>query len=149
MRTLRTLAVVAVGLLVVAAFSNADDAAKKGKKKAHGVHGVVTEIKKDGDKDSGTITVTVHGKKGKNGAAATEAVTKTYKITTETTFETVKHKKSEVKGQKGEVETTTVKFADLKEKAHVVLVLKEGSDDTVASVKINLHDGKKKKAESK
>src|ERR1700730_1186748 len=70
-RITRVLGVVAV-LLTFACFAQAAEKAKGKKKKAHAARGVVTEVKKDADKDEGTFTAKVGGKKAKGDKPAVE-----------------------------------------------------------------------------
>jgi hypothetical protein len=133
MRLVRTLFVAVVGLALVAAIPSAQ-AAEKGKgKKAHGVKGVVAEVKKDGDKDSGTITLHIPEHKNKKTGAVKPAEDKTFKVTDATKF-------IEVSGKKGEKKEEAVTFAAVKDGEHVVVKF-EG--DTAVEVAIH-HHGKKK-----
>jgi hypothetical protein len=139
MRLTRVLGV-AVVVLAAACLAQADEPAKakgKGKKKAHPMHGVVTEVKKDKDKDEGTFTAKVGGKKAnkKKGTPAVEPTEKTFTVTAATKFEKVEH------GKKGEKpEATPATFADLHEGDHVVIT---ADGDVAKEVKIQV--AKKKK----
>ena len=130
MRTTRVLGVVVAVLALVVAASSAQAAQKvKGKKhkKEHAVAGVVKELKKDADKDSGTITVKIgehhHKKSKKGGGAVTAAGTKsarekTFKVTPETKF-------VKLSGKKGAAEQQAAgTFAELKDGDLVFLEVK-------------------------
>jgi hypothetical protein len=134
MRITRVLGVVAV-LLAFACFAQAAEKGKGKKKKTHTARGLVTEVKKDADKDEGTFTAKVGGKKAKGDKPAVEATEKTFKVTAETKFEKVEHAK---KGEKPETKPAT--FADLHEGDHVVVV---AVGDVAKEVKIEV--AKKKK----
>ncbi len=76
MNWLRNLAVLALALVL----TNSAEAAGKAKKKVKPVKGTVVEVKKDTDKESGTVVVKIAGKKKTN----TPATEKTIKVTTDT-----------------------------------------------------------------
>ena len=131
MNWLRNLAVLAVALLL----TNSADAAAKGKKKAKPIKASVVEIKKDSDKESGSLTVKVGGPTKKNpNATATE---KTFKITESTKIEKFEGKKAK-KGTTG----TAAKVGDIAKDGNLVLVAK---GEEVSEIKI-LAGKKKKKA---
>ncbi|HZT81300.1 MAG TPA: hypothetical protein VFA26_13815 [Gemmataceae bacterium] len=130
MRTLRVALVLTVALALAAAASAAPGNAKgKGKgKKGHGVHGVVAKVDNDGN--HGTITVKVKAKKG--GTAAE----KTFKVTKGTTFQ-------RVSGKKGEKQTGSAVFADVKAGERVAIVAR---GDVAEKVTITGKAKKKAKA---
>lgn len=112
MQVIRTLLTLAIVLVLAGAVSAADG--KKGKKPGgktgnHPVHGKVIDVKKDRDKDAGTITVQVHHKK-KGGASA--VVERTFKVTPGTKFEIVQ-------GKKGSAEQKSATFANVHKGEHV------------------------------
>jgi hypothetical protein len=130
MRLVRTLVVVVAGLALVAA-SPAAQAAEKAKKD-HKVNGVVEEVKKDADKDTGTITVKIPEHKNKKTGEVKPAEQKTFKVTDATKF-------VEVSGKKGDQKEETVTFAALKEGQKATFTVK---GDDVVEVKFHV----KKKA---
>jgi hypothetical protein len=125
MRTLRVLTALTLPL-VLAVSAEAGKGDGKGKKGAHGFRGVVTAVKRDADKDAGTVTVKVRAKKGGTGDAPAE---KTFKVTSATKFEAVS-------GAKGSRERKAATFADLKDGAHVVV---RSTGDTASAVIIAPH----------
>ena len=125
MRLVRTLVVVVAGLALVAA-SPAAQAAEKGKKGRH-VKGVVAEVKKDADKDTGTITVKIPEHKNKKTGEVKPAEEKTFKVTDATKF-------VEVSGKKGDQKEETVTFAQLKEGEKATFTVK---GDEVVEVKFH------------
>mgnify|MGYP001473561691 CR=1 FL=1 len=128
MRTLH----LGLALALLIGWTVAAEAAKgKGQKKGGGAAGVVTAVTKD--KDGGTITIKIHqGKKNKDAPA----VEKTFKVTSATTFQTVK----KVKGQKGQSEKTTAVFGDVQKGKHVRI---RGTGEVAESVSILQHAKKK------
>src|SRR5262249_46373034 len=115
MRRFRSLLVVAVALAFAVAVqqtARADDkaadkagkkAGKGGKKKGHAVHGTVIAVKKDKDKDEGTITVRVHHRRKKGDATASKPVEKVFKVTSATKFQ-------KVSGTRGDRQLTSATF---------------------------------------
>lgn len=132
MRFIHTLLAAVAGLALVASAPSAQAAGKA--KKPHNVRGVVAEVKKDADKDSGTITVHIPEHKNKKTGEVKAAEDKTFKVTTDTKF-------IEVSGKKGEQKQDTVTFAAAKEGEHVVVKVQ---GDT--AVEVAIHHGKKKAA---
>jgi hypothetical protein len=135
MRLIQTLSVV-VAVAALALTASSSEAAAKGKKakKEHAVHGVVVKVEKDADKDSGTITVKIGGKKNKKTGVETPVEEKTFKVTDATKF-------TEVSGKKGALETKPSTFREVKDGERVVLEVK---GDKAEEVKF--HDKKAKKA---
>jgi len=135
MRMLKLLAVLAL-CLSLAAPTRAADKAKKGAKP---FTGVVTEIKKDSDKDTGTIKIKVQNKKAANGPL----VEATFTVKETTKFEKVagKVKKKAAAAATG----SPAKFSDLAKDAQVAITADGASAGTV---KI-LGDAKKKKKKAK
>ena len=115
---------------VVAA--RADEEAGKKAKKAHAVHGVVVAVEKDKDKDSGTIVIKVHSKKGQ-----APAVDRKFTVTSTTKFERVIHI------SKGNNEKEAATFKDIAKGEHVAIVPTKGTPDIAAGVAIVV---KKKKS---
>jgi hypothetical protein len=103
-------------VVVLAVPTHAAPPAKTAKKGAH-VHGVVMAVKKDADKDAGTVTIKVHVKKKGQPAGAQESVEKTFTITDATKFQTVR-------GKKGDQEVKPATFAGLHKGEHVLIVTK-------------------------
>ncbi len=95
------------------------------------------KVDKDGDKDSGKITVKTGGKDKKG--VETPEVERTIHVTTATTFAKVSHKK----GEKGSVETTPAAFGQLEDGDHVSIEVK---GDAAVEVKFRGHHAKKKAA---
>src|SRR5438552_14216708 len=123
-----TRALVVLGLTLAIGASTAD-AEKPGQagnkqKRKHAVHGVVVNVVKDRDKDSGTITVRVHqGKKG--NAAASAPVERKFHVTSATKFE-----KLLIEGKgKGEREHKPATFAEVHRGEHVLIVPVAGDAD--------------------
>jgi hypothetical protein len=137
MRLVRSLGVLVVVLAMACVAQAAGKGKGKGAKKAHAVRGVVTAVQKDKDKDEGTFTAKVGGKKAKDGQPAVEPTEKTFKVTAETKVERVV--KAAKKGEKPETEPAT--FADVHEGDRVAVTAK---GDTAETVKI-LPKGKKNK----
>ena len=83
----------AVGLLLAWTVHTEAAAPINGKKKHHhhhhAVHGLVVAVEKDKDKDSGSITIRVHHKKGNTGKP--EASLRTFRVDEATRFEIVLH----------------------------------------------------------
>lgn len=132
MRLIRNLSVVALALLLASPV----EAAGKGKKKKtqNGpTIGVVVDVKKDGDKDAGTVTVVSFASAGKNGLQPGEQ--RTFKVSEATKFETVS-------GKKKNRTTSPGKFADLV-RGETVIVTATG--DSASEVKIQPVGKKKKK----
>ena len=144
MRRFRSLLVVAVALAFAVAVqqtARADDkaadkagkkAGKGGKKKGHAVHGTVIAVKKDKDKDEGTITVRVHHRRKKGDTTASKPVEKVFKVTSATKFQ-------KVSGTRGDRQLTSATFADLHKGEHVAIVAK---GDTAEDVKFHAGKGK-------
>jgi hypothetical protein len=124
---------VSVAVLALVCTAEAGPGKGRGKKKEHGVHGLVEEVRKDKDNDEGTIELKVHAKK-KGGAE--EAAEKTFKVTAATKFEKVKAHK---KGEKPEVEAAT--FADVRKGEHLSV---KADGDVAKEVRILAHHHKKK-----
>ena len=135
MRLIRTLFVVAAGLALVAA-TPSTQAAEDGKKakKEHHVKGVVAEIKKDADKDSGTITVKIPEHKNKKTGEVKPAEEKTFQVTDATKW-------LRVSGKKGALDKDPITFGQVKEGEHVVLEVK---GDVVVEGAIHQHKKKNK-----
>ena len=137
MRLIRTLSVV-VAVLALALTASSVQAAEKAKgkkvKKEHSVHGVVVKVEKDADKDSGTITVKVGGKKNKKTGVETPAVEKTFKVTDATKF-------TEVSGKKGALATKPATFKEVNDGERVKLEVKGDKAEDVT-----FHAKKAKKA---
>ena len=128
----------ALAFLVSGAIS-AEAAAGKGQKDKKGskpVHGVVLDVSKDKDKNSGTIKVQVVAHKKKNQGNAAPPVEKTFQFTDATTFQFAKH----VKGQKGQAELSPATFASVQKGDRVII---QATGDVTEDVKIQ--QGKKKK----
>ena len=148
MSRIRTLGVAALALALAAMVSSAR-AADETKKKDHaGVHGVVKTITKDTD-TTGSFTITVEVKKAKAAETKTldakaddaKAEEMTFKVTADTKFAKVAHKKKDAAADaKAEPESTPATFADLKEGDHVAVEATAGVATTV-----NIHPAHKKK----
>jgi hypothetical protein len=108
---------------------------KKGKKEHKGVHGVVVDVKKDGDKDAGYIVVKVHAKKG----SAEGAREVKFKVTDVTKFEKVTHI------SKGNNKIDPATFQDIAKGEHVHIVGQEGDKDAAKLVAIVIRDKSGKK----
>ena len=133
MRLVRTLVVVVAGLALVAAVPSAQAAKGKKAAKEHHVHGVVGEVKKDADKDSGSITLTIKHKDKTTKEVKTES--KTFQVTEATKF-------IKVSGKKGEQKEEPATFGQLKEGDHATLTVQ---GDEVVEVKFHGKHGKKNK----
>jgi hypothetical protein len=138
MRSLKVFALLAVCLFVAAPAFAADKATKKAQKKAKKVHitGVVTEVKKDEGKDTGSFTVKVQFT-GKKTPGSGE---QTFKVNDATTFEKVAGKI-----KKGVMNGSPARWSDLARDAHVTVV---GKGDTATEVRIVVAK-KAKKAKKK
>lgn len=123
MRSLLSLLTLGVVLGLATAAGPGPRQSGKGAKKHPGVHGVVLEVKKDKDKDSGLITLKIHRKKG---APEGNTADKTFKVTPETKFR-------KVSGAKGAREVSPATFADLHEGEHAVI---RHQDDVAREVTI-------------
>jgi hypothetical protein len=134
MRLIRTLVVAFVGLGLVAAAPSAQAKAEKAAK-GHHVHGVVSEVKKDADKDKGTFTVHIPEHKNKKTGETKPAEDKTFQVTEATKF-------IEVSGNKGETKEEAATFAQLKEGEIAVVAFK---GDEAVEVKFHAKHGKKNK----
>jgi hypothetical protein len=132
MNWLRNLAVLAVALVL----TNSADAAKA-KKKLKPVKGTVVEVKKDADKDSGSIVVKIAANKKKN----TPESEQTIKVSTATTFEKVAKK---VKGAPA-APATSVKFGEVQKDDRVVVTLKDQGEASDVKI-LGKAKAKKKKA---
>jgi hypothetical protein len=122
MRSFRPLFVVALILAVPAAVE-----AKGGKKKHHGFHGVVKEVKKDGDKDNGYIVVRHHDKDDKKGKKDRDDLRK-FQVTADTKFFVLhegKKEKASFKDVKEGQHVKVVPLDDRKDFAQVVEILKD------------------------
>jgi hypothetical protein len=130
MRLQRSVFVV-LGLVLVGAWSaeaaQTGGKGKKGKKNA-AVHGMVLDIKKDADKDAGSIVVKVRQGKAKSPDSTTTE--KTFKVTMATKF--VKATRI----AKGDVQKDDAAFKDLQKGAHVTLTLTDPASDEVKNVEI-------------
>jgi len=136
MRTLKVFAFLAVCLFLAAPAFAADKAKKKEKKKANAqVTGVITEVKKDEGKDTGSFTVKLKFA-GKKKPASGE---KTFKVTDATKFEKVTGK---IK-KKNPAPGSPAKLSDLAKDAHVTIL---GDGDSAKEVKIVAPKKAKKKA---
>jgi hypothetical protein len=132
MNWLRTLIVFAVALVLTAPAGAADKAKKK---KELTVKGTVVEVKKDTDKDSGSLIVKVIvGKKKDNNTAE-----KTYKVS-----ETTKVEKVVGKAKKGQPapEATAAKLGDIQKGDTVALTAK---GDDASAIKFTITKKKKNK----
>jgi hypothetical protein len=129
MNWLKNLAVIAIALVL----TNSADAAGKGKKKAKPIKGEVVDVKKDADKESGSLVVKVAAKK-KTGGAPTE---KTIKVTDAT-------KVLKVTGGKKnkDVPATPSKLSDLQKGTKVVVTVK---GDEASEIKFVAKKTKKNK----
>jgi hypothetical protein len=108
-------------------------AADKAKKKPKPVQGVITEIKKDEGKDTGTITVkTVPNKK--DATATSEE--KKFKVTSATKID-------KMVGKKKDAQTSEAKFSELQKDVAVAVVPKAGEEGVAEA--IHIHAAKKKK----
>jgi len=125
--------IASLAVLVAAAGS---EAAPKAKKKA--VRGTVVDIKKDQDKEAGTLTIKVIAKKKKKDAGAAAAPekeeTRTFKVTTDTKVEQIVGKKKDAKAE-------PAKFSSI-EKDAVVVIKADG--ETAQEIKIAAKKKKKK-----
>jgi len=122
--------------LAVLVAGSTSEAAPKAKKKG-AVRGTVVEVKKDQDKESGTLTIKVLPKKSKKDAGAAAPAkeeTKTFKVTTETKVEQLVGKKKDAKAE-------PAKFSNV-EKDQVVSIKADG--DTAQEIKIAPKKKKKK-----
>ena len=131
MNRLRFLTVLAVAVMVVpSAF-----AANKAKKKDKPVKATVVEVKKDADKESGTLKVMVSANKKKN----TPAAEKTFKVTEATKVEKVMKEK----GKKAkDTPATPAKFSDIPQGAKLQITAK---DDEATAIKFSAKKKKKNK----
>src|SRR5262249_39096699 len=135
MNWLRNLAVLAVALVL----TNSADAAKaKAKKKLKPVKGTIVEVKKDADKDSGSVVVKIAANKKKN----TPESEQTLKVSTATTFEKAAGKKA--KGAPAPP-ATSVKFGDVQKDDRVVVTLKDQGEASDVKI-LGKAKAKKKKA---
>jgi hypothetical protein len=134
MRTLRYLLAAALVLVVALNASAAPKAGKAKAKKAKPVTGVVVDVQKDADKDTGTLTLKVAPKKKD---AAGEAMEKKFTFSEKT-------KVVKVSGKKGEQQTTDASIKDV-EKAQRLTVTAKG--DAIQEIKILV--GKKAKKKNK
>ena len=138
---MRLQSLLAVGLLL-ALTVHADAAAPaKNKKRGHHhtVHGLVVATEKD--KDSGSITVRVHHKKGKSGKP--EELLKTFRVDNATKFEKVLHV------AKGQVKREPGSFKDVHKGEHVAIVPKGKEHQEAKLVMIEVHHHKKGKGPGK
>ena len=124
-----------IASLAVLLAGSASEAAPKAKKKG-AIKGSVVEVKKDADKESGTLIIKVIPKKNKKDPAAAppKEETKTFKVTTETKVEQMVGKKKEAKPEPS-------KFSSI-EKDQVVSIKADG--DTAQSITIAPKKKKKK-----
>jgi hypothetical protein len=133
MRVIRSLAFVALALLMASPVEAADKAKKK-KKQNGPASGVVVEVKKDADKDTGTITIMTFAASDKKSVSIEPGTQRIFKINDATKFETVS-------GKKKDLSTTPVKFTDVVKGETVVVT---ATDDTASVVKIEPVAKKKK-----
>src|SRR5207245_1005722 len=112
MRPVSSLLALGLAFGLVTAADAGPKGGQKGAKKHDGVRGLVVSVKKDGDKDSGSLTVKVHHRK--KGAPEQAAEEKTFKVTPETKFQ-------KVSGPKGAREKTPATFADVRQGDHVAV----------------------------
>jgi hypothetical protein len=123
--------------IVANALQAAAKAKGKGDKKLHGVHGVVIDIERDKDKDTGSITLLVHHhKKGEKGKGEEEK--RTFRLDEATKF----FKLVVEKGQKPEREPAS--FQDVHKGEHVVIDAEKGEKSEAKVVEIVLRKGSKK-----
>jgi hypothetical protein len=124
-----------IASLAVLLAGNAAEAAPKAKKKG-AVRGTVVEVKKDADKESGTLIIKVIPKKNKKAPAdaAPKEETRTFKVTTETKVEQMVGKKKDAKPEPS-------KFSSI-EKDAVVSIKADG--DTAQEIQIAAKKKKKK-----
>jgi|GEM_PF-5843346 len=127
-----SVSVLVICFLGIAAARADDEAAGKKAKKIHAVRGVVVAVEKDKDKDSGTILIKVHSKKGQ-----APAVDRKFTVTSSTKFEKVIHI------SKGNNEKEPATFKDVARGEHVAIVSTKDSPDIAAAVAIVV---KKKKS---
>jgi len=119
-RSICTVAVI-VSLSVSAAMAGEG---KKGKQKGRSAHGVVVEVKKDADKDNGSVIVRVHHK-GKGGSPDRDEL-RTFQILPTTKFV--------VAEGKGQQEAST--FKELHEGQHVIVQTMDDRPNTAQHVAI-------------
>ena len=130
MFALRTVVLCAVAVLFAATAQADGDQQSKKKGHGHRVRGVVTEVKRDADKDNGSITVRVQPKK--KAGTTDHDQPRTFQVLPVTKF---------VKGEgKGQLEPAS--FKDVHEGEHVVV---QSMDDRpgIAQVVAIHHKGKK------
>lgn len=129
MRLLSVPLALAFAVLVIGRAPARDDVEGKGKKKPYTIRGRVEAVKKDADKDSGTIAIVIHyRKKGQSGAG--EVKHEKFKVTPDTKFEFVQ------RVGKGQVNRKPATFADVKKGEHVAVVSKEGAREAALRVEI-------------
>jgi hypothetical protein len=133
MRLIRSLAVCALVMILPASMALA--AGGKGKPKAQkGIHGKVSEVKKDTDKDTGSITIAVHEKgKGKG----TEPVSKKFQVLANTKFEKVTVEGKGKNAKKGQPESAS--FKDVQEGEQVVIHPLDDKPEVAQKVVIVIH----------
>jgi hypothetical protein len=144
----RTLGVAALAL-ALAVMVSSTKAADETKKKEHaGVHGVVVKIVKDTDK-TGSFTIKQEEKNAKTAGTQTTAAKAdvpaeetTFKVTADTKFTQVAHKKKDASAAdaKAEPEGEAATFGDLKEGDVVVVEAKDG-----VALSVKFHTAHKKK----
>jgi hypothetical protein len=144
MSRIRTLGVAALVMALAVAASSAR-AADENKKSDSAIHGVVTAINMDKDKDNdviGTFTIQPAAKKSKDAADAPAAEKMTFKVKADTKFAKVAHKKKDAAAAdaKAEPESTPATFADLNTGDVVAVEAKGG-----VAVSVKFHTPRKKK----
>jgi hypothetical protein len=125
-----------LALTVLFLFSALVDAGDKGeakdKKKHHAARGVVVNVEKDKDKDTGSITILVHHKKKKGEEGKGEEEKKTFRVGPETKFEKVIREGKE----KGEVKREPASFKDVHDGDRVAIVAEAGEKNEAKTVEI-------------
>jgi hypothetical protein len=133
MRILRTLVIAALAL-VIASPAQAADKAKKKKKSSGALSGIVLDVKKDADKDSGTITIMTFATSSKKVAGVEPGTQRVLKFSETTKFE-------RIAGKKKASSSEAAKVADVV-KGGTVTITADG--DTASAVKIKAAQKKKK-----
>jgi hypothetical protein len=128
----------ALALLVQVQTAQADKGGKK-KGRHRGVHGVVTDVTQDKEKNAGTLTVKVHHHKKKGAAAAPAAESeKKFRITEATKIE-------RVSGSKGAREHKPATLAEIHKGEHVVIIpAADNGNDAKAVLLVAKHKKKGK-----
>jgi hypothetical protein len=147
MRWLQTLLTLALVLALAAGASAADKKAKKAKKKAQPpIKGVVTEVQKDPDGKTGTITVKVQASKKAKGdapASPTPDTEKKFRITAQTKFAKME------RVAKGEKKHGDGSFQDVQQGGRVSITAAGDKKDEAGSVEIVVRKKAKAKGAAK